>query len=72
MTVKKFIQIENHWINIDAIGYVDFLDSGRAMLYIPGLHQEKQNIAVDKAGALSLKAQLESVTALMEPSVNRR
>lgn len=70
--MAKFVQVENHWVNIDAIGYVDFLESGRAMLFIPGLHQEKQNVSLDRAAAASLKSQLESITVLTEPTVNRR
>jgi hypothetical protein len=72
MSAMKFIQVENHWIHIDAIGYVDFLDSGRAMVFIPGLHQEKQNISLDKAAAAHLRAYLESVMVPLEPPVNRR
>ncbi len=70
--MAKFVQVENHWVNLDAIGYIDFLDSGRAMLFIPGLHQEKQNISLDRAAAAHLKAQLESLTVLTEPAINRR
>lgn len=70
--MAKFVQVENHWVNVDAIGYIDFLESGRAMLFIPGLHQEKQNVSLDRAAATSLKNQLESLTVLTEPHVNRR
>jgi hypothetical protein len=68
----KFILVENHCINIDAIGYVDFLDSGRAMVFIPGLHVEKQNISLDKAAAARLKAHLDTVTVVMGPPINQR
>lgn len=70
--MAKFIQVENHWVNIEAIGYIDFLDSGRAMLFIPGLNQEKQNVSLDRAAAAALKTQLEPLTVLTEPVVNRR
>jgi hypothetical protein len=56
---KKFVRVNNRVIHIDAIGYVDFLDSGRAMLFIPGLSQEKQNIALDPGEASRLRALLE-------------
>ncbi len=46
MSALTFIQVENHWVNIDAIDYVDFLNSGRAIVFIPGLRQEKQNISL--------------------------
>jgi hypothetical protein len=59
----KFIQLENHYLNLDAIGYVDFLDSGRAMVFVPGLHVEKQNLSIDKAAAARLKAHLDSLSA---------
>jgi hypothetical protein len=59
---KKFIQVHNHVILIDSIGYVDFLDSGRAMIFMPGLLPEKQNISVDPAEAVRLKKILDTLT----------
>jgi len=58
----KFIQVQNHVILMDSIGYVDFLESGRAMIFIPGLTPEKQNISVDPADAVRLKKALETLT----------
>lgn len=60
---KKFVQVHNHVIRIDSIGYVDFLESGRAMIFMPGLAAEKQNITVDPAEAARLKKILETLTA---------
>lgn len=45
--MATFIRIHNRVVNTDAIAYVDFLESGRAMVFMMGLTQEKQNIAVD-------------------------
>lgn len=59
---KKFIQVQNHVIHIESIGYVDFLESGRAMIFMPGLAPEKQNVSVDPADAARLKKVLEALT----------
>jgi hypothetical protein len=45
--MAKFIRVHNKAINVDSISYIDFLDSGRAMIFMHGLTQEKQNISVD-------------------------
>ena len=37
----RFVRVHNKYIRLDSIGYVDFLDSGRSMIFIPGLNQEK-------------------------------
>jgi hypothetical protein len=36
--MARFIPIQN---KLDAIAYVDFLESGRAMVFMSGLTQEK-------------------------------
>jgi hypothetical protein len=46
----RFIRLQNKVVNLDAIAYVDFLDSGRAMVCIRGLTPEKQNIPLESAG----------------------
>jgi hypothetical protein len=46
-------------VNLDAMAYADFLDSGRAMLLMMGLSQEKQNIPLDPEDAKRLKELLE-------------
>jgi hypothetical protein len=46
-------------INLDAIAYADFLESGRAMLLMMGLTQEKQNIPLDPQDAKRLREVLE-------------
>lgn len=57
--MEKFLQVQNKVIRLDAIAYVDFLESGRAMVLVQGLTQEKQNIPLDIDDARRLKALLE-------------
>jgi len=42
MTDRRFIRIHNKLIHLDSIAYVDFLDSGRAMIFMRGLTQENR------------------------------
>ncbi|MDP9052792.1 MAG: hypothetical protein M3N93_00595 [Acidobacteriota bacterium] len=58
--MARFVKISNKVINVDAIAYADFLESGRAMLLMMGLTQEKQNIPLDVEEARSLRAILET------------
>jgi hypothetical protein len=60
MSECRFIRIHNKIIRLDSIAYVDFLDSGRAMIFMRGLTQEKQNITVDPDESARLRAILES------------
>jgi hypothetical protein len=60
MSDRRFIRVGSRIIRIDSIAYVDFLDSGRAMILMRGLTQEKQGIAVDPEEAVRLRAVLES------------
>lgn len=57
--MASFIAVRNHVINVDQIAYIDFLDSGRAMIFMSGLTQEKQNIPVDPEDARKLREALE-------------
>ncbi len=59
MTERRFIRVHNKIIHIDSIAYVDFLDSGRSMIFMRGLTQEKQNIPVDPDETIRLRAALE-------------
>ena len=59
MDGKNFIRVQNKVINLNQIAYVDFLESGRAMILMSGLTQEKQNIPVDPEDARKLRAMLE-------------
>lgn len=60
--MAKLIKVHNKTINVDAISYVEFLDSGRAMIFMSGLTQEKQNITVDPDEARKLRAALDGLT----------
>jgi hypothetical protein len=57
--MSRFIRVQHRMVNLDSIAYVDFLDSGRAMIFMMGLTQEKQNIPVDPQDAIKLRAMLE-------------
>ena len=59
--MAKLIQVHNKTVNVDAISYVEFLDSGRAMIFMSGLTQEKQNITVDPDEARKLKVALDAL-----------
>jgi len=58
--MARFLKIQNKIIHLDSIAYVDFLDSGRAMMFMHGLSLEKQNIALDADDARRLRAILEA------------
>ena len=58
----KFIRIQTKVIRLDAIAYVDFLESGRSMIFVSGLNQEKQMISLDPADTQRLRAVLEPIT----------
>jgi hypothetical protein len=58
--MAQFIRIQNRIVNLDAIAYIDFLESGRAMVFMRGLTQEKQNIPLDADDARRLRAFLEA------------
>jgi hypothetical protein len=62
MNAPQFIRVHNKVINLASIAYVEFLESGRAMIFMTGLTQEKQNIPVDPDETRKLKAALEGVT----------
>ena len=61
MNGTQFIRIHNKVINVGAIDYVEFLDSGRSMIFMRGLTQEKQNIPVDEAETRRLRAVLDGM-----------
>jgi hypothetical protein len=60
MSGNRFIRIHNKIIHLDSIAYVDFLDSGRSMIFMRGLTQEKQNIGVDPDETYRLRSILEA------------
>ena len=58
--MADFIQVQNKVIRLGAIAYVDFLESGRAMVLVQGLTQEKQNIPLDIDDARRLRTLLDA------------
>ena len=60
MSDRRFIRIHNKIIRLDSIAYVEFLDSGRAMIFVQGVTQEKQNITVDPDETARLRVILEA------------
>jgi hypothetical protein len=60
---KRFIQINDRVIRLDSIAFIDFLDSGRAMIFVMGVSQEKQHISVDIEETRRLRAFMETVIA---------
>jgi hypothetical protein len=59
--MAHFIRVGNKVVNADMICYIDFLDSGRAMIFMNGLTQEKQNIAVDPDETRKLRSVMDSM-----------
>lgn len=58
--MARFIEVQHKFVRLDSIAYVDFLESGRAMIFMRGLTQEKRNIPLDVDDARRLRALLES------------
>jgi hypothetical protein len=58
--MARFIRIQNRMVNLDAIAYVDFLESGRAMIFVQGLTQEKQHVPVEPQDARRLRLLLDA------------
>ncbi|HXJ42507.1 MAG TPA: hypothetical protein VNH18_24720 [Bryobacteraceae bacterium] len=61
--MPKFIRVHNKVINVESITYIDFLESGRAMIFMQGLTAEKQNIPVDPDETRRLKATFDAIVA---------
>ena len=58
--MSNFIRVHNKVIRLDSIAYVDFLESGRAMIFVRGLTPEKQNIPVEPEEARKLQTFFEA------------
>ena len=56
----QFIRIGNRVIRLDSISYIDFLESGRSMMFMRGLNQEKQNVSFDVDDTRRLREFFES------------
>lgn len=61
--MARFIKVQNKIINLDQLAYADFLESGRAMLLMSGLTQEKMNIPLDVMDAKLVRDLLEKECA---------
>ena len=66
--MKQFIRIRDRVINLDQVSYVEFLDSGRAMIYLPGLPGEKSHIQVEASDASRLKALFDKEGIVLDTS----
>ncbi len=59
---RKFVRVHNKLVHVDAISFVEFLESGRAMIVAHSLPLEKQHIQVDAMEARNLLEVLEPLT----------
>jgi hypothetical protein len=64
----KFIRINNKAVRVDAISYVEFLESGRAMVILSGLPPEKAHISVDVRDTSMLREYFESSEVTTNPA----
>ena len=60
---SQFVRVHNTYVRVDAIGYIDFLDSGRSMIYVSGMNMEKQHISVEVEETRKLREYIDSQTA---------
>jgi hypothetical protein len=68
----RFIQINNKAVRFDAISYIDFLESGRAMVILSGLPPEKAHISVDIQEARMLREYFETGEVTANPARDSR
>jgi hypothetical protein len=62
---QPFIKVHNRVVRLDAIAYIDFLESGRSMIFVGGLTPEKQHISVDVEETRKLREYMDSHSASM-------
>ena len=67
-----FIRITNKAVRLDAISYIDFLESGRAMVILSGLPPEKAHISVDVQEARMLREYFEASEVTTNPARDSR
>ena len=60
---SQFVRVHNTYVRLDAIGYIEFLDSGRSMIYISGMNMEKQHVSVEADETRRLREYIDSQTA---------
>jgi hypothetical protein len=68
----KFIRINNRAVRFDAISYIEFLESGRAMVILSGLPPEKAHISVDVADARGLREYFDAADVTANPNKDPR
>ncbi len=68
----KFIRISNKAVRLDAISYIEFLESGRAMVILSGLPPEKAHISVDTQEARMLREYFETSEVTTNPARDSR
>jgi len=64
---QKFIRIGSKAVRFDAISYIEFLDSGRAMVILAGLPPEKAHISVDVPETRVLREYFETNDVTVNP-----
>jgi len=68
----KFIFINSKAVRFDAISYIDFLESGRAMVILAGLPPEKAHVSVDVPETRLLRQYFESGEVTANPGKDSR
>ena len=72
MIQPGFIRIGTKAIRLDAITYVEFLESGRAMVMMAGLPPEKAHLSVDASDARMLREYFEQSEVTVNPGKESR
>jgi hypothetical protein len=68
----QFIRINSKAVRFDAISYIDFLESGRAMVILAGLPPEKAHISVDVAETRALREYFDLGDVTVNPGRDSR
>ncbi len=68
----KFVRINNKAVRLDAISYIEFLESGRSMVILSGLPPEKTQISVDVPETHFLREYFESSGITANPVKDSR
>jgi hypothetical protein len=69
---SPFIRVTNKSVRLDAISYIEFLESGRAMVILSGLPPEKAHISVDVNEARALKEYFDASDVTTNPAKDSR
>jgi hypothetical protein len=67
-----FIRISSKAVRLDAISYIEFLESGRAMVILSGLPPEKAHISVDVSDTRLLREYFDSGEVTVNPGRDSR